>query len=134
MAGMATTLGAVVFGTPDPAGSAAFYRELLGWVTVEDDDPDFIRLRDPERERPGLSFQREADFVAPTWPPRAGAQQMQAHLDVLVDAPDDADALETEVSRAIALGARREAHQPAEGDVIMRDPWGAVFCLFLPGY
>ncbi|MCD2196768.1 VOC family protein [Actinomycetospora endophytica] len=125
---MARSFGAVVIGTPDPAGTAAFYRELLGWLTVEGDDPDFIRLRDPGRERPGLSFQRESGFIAPTWPPQPGAQQLQAHLDVLVD---DLDA---EVARALALGACRDDHQPAEGVVIMRDPWGGVFCLFLDGY
>jgi catechol 2,3-dioxygenase-like lactoylglutathione lyase family enzyme len=128
MAGMARSLGAVVLGTPDPAASAAFYRELLGWVTVEGGDPDFIRLRDPARERPGLSFQREPGFVAPTWPARSGAPGLQAHLDVLVDD------LDTEVARALALGARRDGYQSAEGVVIMRDPWGAVFCLFLEGY
>lgn len=128
MVGMARSLGAVVIGTPDPAGSAAFYRELLGWVTVEGDDRDFVRLRDPARERPGLSFQREAGLVAPAWPLRPGAQQLQAHLDVLVDD------LDGEVTRATALGARPDEHQPAEGVVVMRDPWGAVFCLFLEGY
>lgn len=65
-------LGAFVLGTPDPAQLAAFYRELLGWTTVEGGDPTFLRLRAPEQERPGLSFQLEPGHVAPTWPPRAG--------------------------------------------------------------
>jgi catechol 2,3-dioxygenase-like lactoylglutathione lyase family enzyme len=103
-------LGAFVLGTPDPAALAAFYRALLGWVTVEGGDPAFVRLRDPERERPGLSFQLEPDHVAPTWPPRPGTQQMQGHLDVLVD---DLDA-----EAALSLGATRD------------DP---PFCLFVPG-
>ncbi|HEY4459583.1 MAG TPA: VOC family protein [Pseudonocardiaceae bacterium] len=120
------SLGSFVLGTPDPARLAAFYRDLLGWQTVSG-DAEFIRLRDPARERPSLSFQLEADHVPPTWPAREGAQQMQAHLDLLVD---DLDA---EAARAIALGATRDAHQPAEGVVIMRDPDGHPFCLFLPG-
>jgi catechol 2,3-dioxygenase-like lactoylglutathione lyase family enzyme len=123
------SLGAFVLGTPNPAQLAAFYRGLLGWVTAEGEvDEGFIRLRDPASERPGLSFQFEPGHVAPTWPPREDTQQMQAHIDLLVD---DLDA---EVARAISLGATREDHQPAEGVVIMRDPHGHLFCLFLPGY
>lgn len=120
-------LGAFVLGTPDPARLAAFYRDLLGWVTVEGGDPTFLRLRAPERERPGLSFQLEPDHVAPTWPPRPGAPPMQAHLDVLVDD------LEREAARAASLGAVRAEHQPAEGVIVMRDPHGHPFCLFLEG-
>lgn len=120
-------LGAFVLGTPDPAQLAAFYRELLGWTTVEGGDPTFVRLRAPERERPGLSFQLESDHVAPTWPPCPGTQQMQGHLDVLVDD------LEDEVARAESLGATRAEHQPAEGVVVMCDPHGHPFCLFLEG-
>ena len=115
-----------MLGTPDPARLAAFYRELLGWQTVAA-DADFIRLRDPARERPGLSFQLEPDHVPPVWPQRADAQQMQAHLDLLVDD------LDHEVARAIALGATRDEHQPAQDVVVMRDPDGHPFCLFLPG-
>ncbi|GAA4883990.1 VOC family protein [Actinomycetospora straminea] len=126
---MAPIVGSVVLSTPDPAGLAAFYRALLGWVTVEGGDPTFVRLRSPERERPGISFQLEHGHLAPAWPAREGEQRMHAHLDLLV-APD---ALEAEVARAEALGAVREGHQPAEGVVVMRDPHGHLFCLFVPG-
>lgn len=105
---MATTVGAFVLGTPDPTRLAALYRDLLGWETVEgseDADPTFIRLRAPEQERPGLSFQLEPDHVPPTRPARAGTQQMPAHVDVLVD---DLDA---EVSRA---EVRRVCHHMIE--------------------
>ena len=125
---MGTSLGAFVIGTPDPAGSSAFYRRLLGWLPVEGSvGDDFIRLRAPERERPGLSFQREPGFVAPVWPARDDEQQMHAHLDVLVDD------LEVDVGRALDLGATREDHQPADGVVVLRDPFGSLFCLFVPG-
>lgn len=124
------TLGSFVLGTPDPPALAAFYRDLLGWVAVEGaDDPTFVRLRAPGQERPGLSFQLEPEHVAPTWPAREGEQRMHAHLDLLV-APD---ALDAEVARAAALGATRADHQPAEGVVVMRDPHGHPFCLFVPG-
>ncbi|MDD7966999.1 VOC family protein [Actinomycetospora lemnae] len=126
---MAPTFGSVVLSTPDPAGLAAFYRELLGWATVEGGDPTFLRLRGPGSERPGLSFQLDHGHVAPAWPPREGEQRMHAHLDLLV-APG---ALDAEAARAEALGATREDHQPAAGVVVMRDPHGHLFCLFVPG-
>ena len=123
---MTASLGAVVIGTPDPPALAAFYAELLGWVTVTA-EPEWARLRSPERERPGLSFQREPTDTPPAWPAREGGVVLQAHLDVLVD---DLDA---EQARAVALGASVEDHQPAPGVRVMRDPHGHLFCLFLPG-
>ncbi|MFF1414567.1 VOC family protein [Streptomyces sp. NPDC058289] len=123
---MTTMLGAFVFGTPDPPALADFYRVLLGWEEVER-EPQWVRLRDPERERPGLSFQLETDHTPPVWPPLPGTQQMQAHLDIQVDD------LEGETKRALALGATAEEHQPQEGVRVLRDPHGHPFCLFLPG-
>ncbi|MFD8565654.1 VOC family protein [Streptomyces sp. NPDC059639] len=123
---MTTTLGAFVLGTPDPPALADFYRALLGWVEV-DREPRWVRLRAPEHERPGFSFQWEPDHTPPTWPPRAGTQQMQAHLDIQVDD------LAAETERARALGATVEDHQPQPDVRVMRDPHGHLFCLFLPG-
>ncbi|GAB3602407.1 VOC family protein [Kineococcus gypseus] len=123
---MAASLGAVVVSTRDPRELAGFYARLLGWVVV-DSSPEWVRLRDPARERPGLSFQREAGDVAPDWPARGGGVPVQAHLDVLVD---DLDA---EQRRAVALGASVEEHQPNPGVRVLRDPHGHLFCLFLPG-
>ena len=116
-----------MLGSPDPRRLADFYARLLGWVEVEGSGPSFVRLRAPERERPGLSFQRESDHESPVWPTRAGSQQMQGHVDVLVDD------LETEVARALWLGATREEHQPKDGVVVLRDPDGHPFCLFREG-
>lgn len=122
---MTTSLGAVVLGTPDPPALADFYRALLGWEEVSR-EPDWVRLRAPESERPGLSFQLEADHTPPVWPQRPGTQQMQAHLDIMVD---DLDA---ESARAVALGATVEAYQPQDDVRVLRDPDGHPFCLFLP--
>lgn len=105
---MTTMLGAFVFGTPDPPALADFYQALLGWEEVER-EPQWVRLRDSERERPGLSFQLEADHTPPVWPQLPGTQQMQAHLDIQVDD------LDGETERARALGATVEEHQPQEG-------------------
>ncbi len=124
---MTTSLAATVLSTPRPLELAAFYAELLAWSAVEPEE-DWVRLRAPGAERPGLSFQREPGHVPPDWPARADGVQMQSHLDVLVD---DLDA---EVERATRLGARVEAHQPSSGVRVMRDPHGHLFCLFLEGY
>ncbi|HZX05165.1 VOC family protein [Kribbella sp.] len=125
---MSANLAATVLGTPDPPKLADFYRQLMGWVEVSR-APDWVRLRHPASERPGLSFQLEPDHVPPTWPQRAGVQQMQAHLDIEVDD------LDREVERAVSLGATVEAHQPQpDGVRVMRDPDGHLFCLFLPGF
>ena len=123
---MTASMGAVVISTPDPRELSAFYAELLGWRFVTS-DPDWVRLADPERERPGLSFQREPRDAPPTWPAHEDGVQMQAHLDLLVDD------LDTEQARAASLGASVETHQPAPSVRVMRDPHGHVFCLFLPG-
>ena len=123
---MTASLAAVVLGTRDPGALAAFYAALLGWKTV-DADPDWVRLRSPGSERPGLSFQRESGDTPPTWPAQEGGVSLQAHLDVLVD---DLDA---EQARAVSLGARVEDHQPQPDVRVLRDPHGHVFCLFLPG-
>jgi catechol 2,3-dioxygenase-like lactoylglutathione lyase family enzyme len=123
---MTVTFAAVVLGTPEPTALADFYRDLLGWVEV-DREPQWVRLRDPRHERPGLSFQYESDHVPPVWPQQPGAQQMQAHLDLLVDD------LDVETARAVALGATVEEHQPQDDVRVLRDPHGHLFCLFLPG-
>ncbi|WP_329286892.1 VOC family protein [Streptomyces sp. NBC_00691] len=123
---MTTTLGAFVLGTPDPPALADFYRALLGWEEVEC-GPEWVRLKEHGRDRPSLSFQLESDHLPPVWPPRPGTQQMQAHLDVLVDD------LEAETGRACALGATVEEHQPQQRVRVLRDPHGHLFCLFLPG-
>ncbi|WP_030812120.1 VOC family protein [Streptomyces sp. NRRL F-2799] len=123
---MTTLLAAFVLGTPDPPALADFYRALLGWDEV-DREPDWVRLKAPERERPGLSFQLEKDHRPPAWPSGPGGQQMQAHLDIQVDD------LAAETERACALGATVEEHQPQDDVRVLRDPHGHLFCLFLPG-
>ena len=125
---MSATLTGLVLGTPAPPVLADFYRELLGWSEVSR-DPEWARIRAENSEGPGLSFQLEADHVPPTWPARSGEQQMQAHLDIQVDD------LQAETTRAVALGATVEEHQPQpDGVRVCRDPHGNLFCLFLPGY
>ena len=59
------------------------------------------------------------------WPPLAGRQQMQLHLDIAVDD------LPAGVARAGSLGAAEAAEQPQDDVRVMLDPAGHPFCLFV---
>ncbi|HEV3266912.1 MAG TPA: VOC family protein [Acidimicrobiales bacterium] len=106
----------------DPHLLARFYALVLGWpVSQEDENGAAIAV-------PGttsfISFQRNDDFVAPTWPGKEGEQQMMIHLDVAVD---DLDAAVTE---SIALGATLAQYQPQDSVRVLLDPEGHQFCLY----
>jgi catechol 2,3-dioxygenase-like lactoylglutathione lyase family enzyme len=118
MTGMIGKLHGVVIDCPDPSALATFYQELLCMVRLDDED-DWVAIGDSP-ERPGLAFQRVAEFHAPEWPDPRSPQQF--HLDVRVD---DIDAAER---RVLALGARR---LPGEGQDfrVFADPVGHPFCL-----
>jgi catechol 2,3-dioxygenase-like lactoylglutathione lyase family enzyme len=118
-------LSSTVLGTSDPRGLADFYRELLGWE-VRVDRPEWVVLK-PHDGATGLSFQREDGHVPPSWPAAPGDQQMQAHLDIVVDD------LAAGVARATSLGASVAALQPQDDVRVLLDPAGHPFCLFAPG-
>jgi hypothetical protein len=90
------------------------------------EDPTWVTLR-PDTGRPGLGFQLEADYAPPTWPSRPDEQQLQLHLDILVDDLDLAGA------RAVELGARLADTQFQDDVRVYLDPDGHPFCLFLEG-
>jgi len=120
-------LRSTVLGTPDPRGLASFYRALLDWDVIDEED-DWVKLK--PRGNPdgtGLSFQREDRHVPPTWPAGEGDQQMQLHLDIGVD-----DLAEGE-ARALALGAAVAPFQPQDDVRVLLDPAGHPFCLFASG-
>lgn len=117
-----TRLSSTVLGAPDARELAAFYRELLDWEVV-DDEPDWVSLRPPGGGA-GLSFQEEARHRPPVWPGGVDDQQMQAHLDIVVD---DLDA---GVVFAVSLGATIADHQPQDDVRVLLDPAGHPFCLF----
>lgn len=106
----------------DPRALAAFYADVLGWpVSQADDDGAAIGV-------PGttsfLSFQRNDDYVAPSWPAEPGRQQMMLHLDVAVEELDAA------VEDCVALGARLAEYQPQARVRVLLDPEGHPFCLY----
>lgn len=116
-------LSGIVLDSPDARELADFYRRLLGW-TVEQDEPDWLKLRAPGGG-PGLSFQTEAAYVKPTWPAGPADQQMMVHLDIEVDDLDAAGA------HAVAVGAILAEYQPQDDVRVCLDPAGHPFCLFL---
>lgn len=114
-------LTALVLDAPDPDALARFYTDLLGWARMTDEE-DWVTLHAPAGA--GLSFQREAAYVPPTWPAGPGDQQMQTHLDIEVD---DLAAAER---HAVACGAQLAATQPQADVRVFFDPAGHPFCLF----
>lgn len=112
-------------GAPDPHALAAFYAGLLGWEVARAEEDD-VWLRPVDGGR-GLSFQREVDYRAPTWPAGPGDQQMMMHLEVMVD---DLDAA---VAHAVSLGATVAGFQPQDGVRVCLDPAGHPFCLWVDG-
>lgn len=120
-----------VLDAADPIGLAKFYERLLGWTALETEGPRpgypaedaWARLRSPSGEMK-MEFQWEQHYVAPTWPPIPGEQQMMLHLDIEVDD------LEAGVDWAIEAGAVLADHQPQEGVRVLLDPEGHPFCLF----
>ena len=109
----------VALDTPDPAGLARFYCDLLGWH-VERGDDDWVTIRG-DGGAP-MAFQLAPDHVPPTWP--AGEVPQQFHLDLLV-----ADYESTE-PHALALGAtpvQDDGDHP--GFRVYADPSGHPFCL-----
>jgi catechol 2,3-dioxygenase-like lactoylglutathione lyase family enzyme len=118
-------LTATVLGTPDPRGLARFYQRLLGWP-LRDDEEQWATLR-PGDGSTGLSFQLETDHVPPVWPPEPGTQQMQLHLDLLVDDLAAACALAEEAG-AEPVGGHEDDDEIVR---VYRDPAGHPFCLFV---
>ena len=119
------TLTATVLGTPDPRGLARFYQRLLGWP-LRDDADEWATLL-PADGSTGLSFQREDDHEPPVWPPEPGTQQMQLHLDLLVDDLAAACALAEEAG-AQQIGGHEDDDEIVR---VYRDPAGHPFCLFV---
>jgi catechol 2,3-dioxygenase-like lactoylglutathione lyase family enzyme len=113
----------VSLSTDDPAGLAAFYRELLGYELVAE-EPDWLMLAPPD-DGVRLAIQRERDYTPPVWPAGPGDQQMMMHLEIQVD---DLDAAEAHARRC---GARRAEQQPQDDVRVCFDPAGHPFCLWI---
>lgn len=109
----------------EPYELAQFYAELLSWEIVFCDD-DYVCVAAPGTAQgmyPGLTFQRNPDYMPPVWPERSGMQQQMAHLDFAVYD------LEQAVEHAVSCGATIAGEQYADGWRVMIDPAGHPFCL-----
>ncbi len=129
----------VTIAAPDPRVLAEFYADLLGWPVTASEPPrpgqppadGWAQLRPPTGSHgPTLNLEYEPDFVPAVWPSEPGEQQLQAHLDILVEGTAVKD-LEAGVEWAENVGATRAAFQPQERVRVMLDPAGHPFCLFL---
>jgi catechol 2,3-dioxygenase-like lactoylglutathione lyase family enzyme len=117
------TLTSVTLNSPDPSALARFYSELLGW-TISVDEDDWVVLPNPEGGI-GLSFHIEDQYVRPTWPAKAGEQQMMMHPEIRVTD------LEAACARARACGAVLADFQPQDDVRVHLDPDGHPFCLYI---
>jgi catechol 2,3-dioxygenase-like lactoylglutathione lyase family enzyme len=117
------TVSTVNLGARDPQELARFWCDLLGYHVVVD-EPGFILMRPPG---PGVSLSAslESGHVSPGWPAGEGEQQMQLHLEVLVDD------LEASVAYALRCGAVLAEQQPQDDVRVLLDPAGHPFCLWV---
>lgn len=115
------TLGGVALDCPNPRELAEFYGRLLGWNITHGDD-DWVSLESPNGGT-GLGFQRDPEYVPPTWPERGVPQML--HLEIEV-----AD-LDVGREHALAAGAREtgKPESPTANFRVYLDPVGHPFCL-----
>jgi catechol-2,3-dioxygenase len=116
-------LTGVVLDAPDAQELAKFYRRLLGWSAIQEQD-DWITLGAPGGGA-GLSFQTEDRYARPVWPAGPGDQQMSVHLDIKVEDLAEAGA------HAEKAGATLADFQPQEDVRVYLDPVGHPFCLYV---
>ena len=109
----------------EPYALAKFYAALLGWEIPFHND-EYACACPPGVQQgayPGISFQKNPEYVPPMWPQQPGAQQQMAHLDFAVDD------LPAAVEHAIACGAAVADQQFSDGWTVLFDPAGHPFCL-----
>ena len=118
-------LYAVTIDCREPGELAKFYAELLHWV-IPYQDEEYACLAAPgtgQGTYPGITFQKNPDFVPPVWPEEPEAQQQMEHLDFAVND------LEAAVAHALRCGAAEAREQFSQGWRVMLDPAGHPFCL-----
>ena len=104
----------VVVATHDPVALGSWWREALGWVTVNDDPVVYEIQRAPD-QLPGILFLAVDDVKQ---------RQNRLHIDLR---PDNQPA---EVERLIGMGASRvDVGQGEVPWVVLADPEGNEFCV-----
>lgn len=128
----------VVFDTTSPFRDAEFWRQLLDLEyppgrqpSVEDQaGADWLNLQSRDGSR-RFAFQQVESLRESTWPAPAVPQQL--HLDLGVESVDGLDDV---ARRAITLGGRElfdRRADPEEPLVVLADPSGHPFCVFVMG-
>lgn len=138
-----------VIDTTDPRALAEFYRQLLGYVYRDGDEPiadnespvreehtirtasddaDWLVLTDSSGHRK-LAFQQVEHLAETTWP--SPDVPMQMHLDLTVT---NLNELEHQRQRAEELGAQVISDRTDDLDeplYVLADPAGHPFCIFV---
>lgn len=109
----------------EPYELAKFYAKLLNWeIPYHNEEYACIGASGIEQGvYPGITFQRNTEYIPPVWPEKPEAQQQMAHLDFAVND------LEKAVQYAIQCGATIAEEQFSDGWRVMFDPAGHPFCL-----
>lgn len=109
----------------DPHALAQFYATLLKWeIPFYDENFACVSASGVNQgEYPGITFQRNSQYIPPVWPEEPQAQQQMAHLDFAVNN------LEEAVQYAIGCGATMAKQQFSKSWRVMLDPAGHPFCL-----
>ncbi len=112
----------VVLDCLDPKVLADFYVQLLGWKKGYVTD-DFVIIGS-EASNVDIGFQKNPDYVQPTWPEENGRQQQMLHLDFAVDHAE----LKGWIQQAVSFGAKVAQTQYSDHWTVMLDPEGHPFC------
>ncbi|WP_068250901.1 VOC family protein [Janibacter corallicola] len=112
-----------VLDAPDPRALGRFYAEVLDW-RIHSDEDDWVTIA-PDQGHVYLAFQKVEDHSRPVWPAQPDQQQIQMHLDIEVSD------LEAATESALRLGGLLSEHQPQEGQRVVIDPAGHLFCIYV---
>jgi hypothetical protein len=136
---MPPTVVQVVLDTTDVRALAEFYRQLLGFVYRDGDDPPPAGEPDPRghdwlviQQTDGstrIAFQQVPDLPRSTWPEPGVAQQL--HLDLSVPTKQELDG---QHQRALDMGAtllNDRSDDEQEPLRVYADPSGHPFCIFV---
>jgi hypothetical protein len=117
---MAANLSTIVIDARDHVALARFWRAVLGWPVIEqDDDPDdpWVEIGLPDRSATTVLIQRVPE-------PKSGKNRL--HLDLTPSGTTQSEELE----RLLGLGARHaDIGQGEETWVVLADPEDNEFCL-----
>jgi hypothetical protein len=137
--GMPPTVVQVVLDTTDVRALAEFYRQLLGFVYRDGDDPPPAGEPDPRGDdwlvihhvdgSPRIAFQKVGELPRSTWPEPGVAQQL--HLDLSVPTKQELDG---QHQRVVDMGAtllNDRSDDEQEPLRVYADPSGHPFCIFV---